>query len=127
MFALEDNGWNHRGNTLAPGGRECVQPENLSMSQSWYHAAIFPTGEVVTTINKSGYIKIGCLTQFLLANTVSWLGVGGKGDTVGVELTLQEAFPHQLGLLGRQQHKPLSLPLTHHHHHHRGLGPPQKG
>lgn len=66
---------------MAPGGRECVQPENLSMFQSWYHAAIFPTGEVVTTINKSGYIKIGCLTQFLLVNTVSWLGVGGRGDT----------------------------------------------
>lgn len=47
------------------------------MSQSWWYKAVLsPTGEVVTTLYKSGYIKVGCLAQLLLASTVSWLGLG---------------------------------------------------
>lgn len=51
------------------------------------------------------------------------VGAGCRGDMSRGRARSQEAFPQCHGLLGREQHKPLSLPLTHHHW---GLGPPRK-
>lgn len=62
------------GKVLTLGRRECVQPENQSMSQTWYQATVSPAGEVSTTINKSECIKVHCLTQFPLASTAVWGG-----------------------------------------------------
>ena len=47
-------------------------------------ATISPTGELLTTINKLGYIKAHCVAQFLLASTVSWLQGWGWAGGAGM-------------------------------------------